>query len=157
MTSEIILRALQSLEFTRELELRQLEMLTSMATMMDYAKDDVIFHESGVDPKIYLIETGQVGLDVHVPGRGRVRILTAGPGQILGWSSLIPPQRKTATAQALTPTHAIAFDALRLWEACQADHDLGFAIMWRVAEVIAARLKATRLQLLDIFAPSVEA
>ncbi len=154
MTSETMVKALQALEFTHDLEPRHLEKLASMAEAIDFAKDEFIFRENIVDDKIYLVQAGQAALDIHVPGRGRTTILTAGPGQILGWSSLIPPHRKTATARALIPTKVIALKASQLWAACQADHDLGFTVMWRVAQVIAGRLSATRLQLLDIFALS---
>ena len=81
-------------------------------------------------------------------------MLTVGPGHLLGWSSLFPPQRKTAGGRALTDTRVIAIDSPQLWEACQEDHDMGYLIMARMAQVIAERLKITRLQLLDIFAPA---
>jgi hypothetical protein len=41
---------------------------------------------------------------------------------------------------------------------CETDHDLGYVVMRRLANVIAGRLLVTRLQLLDMFAnPKVEA
>ena len=39
-----------------------------------------------------------------------------------------------------------------LREKCESDHELGWEIMRRLANVVAARLLVTRLQLLDMFA-----
>jgi hypothetical protein len=51
-------------------------------------------------------------------------------------------------------TKAIAINAIELVELCKEDTDLGFRIMWQVADVIAGRLRAARHQLLDIFEPT---
>lgn len=156
MTSETVLQALQSMEFTRDLDPKHLEKLASSATEVEFAEGETIFREGDLGETLYLIQDGLVAVDTHVPGRGRVRILTVAAGQLLGWSSLFSPMHKTATARVVTPTRALAFDATQLREMCQADYELGCALGWRVAEVIAGRLKATRMQLLDMFAPAGE-
>jgi hypothetical protein len=51
----------------------------------------------------------------------------------------------------------VALDAQKLRRMGEEDHDLGYVVMRRLANVIASRLLVTRLQLLDMFAhPSVE-
>jgi CRP/FNR family cyclic AMP-dependent transcriptional regulator len=154
MTSEIVLRTLQSLEFTKELDQKHLEKLATIATYVTFSEDATIFREGDVSELVYLIEEGQVSLVTQVPGHGQVTILTLGPGQLLGWSSLFPPERKTAGAQTVEPTRLVAINSRQLREMCQTDHDLGNSIMWRVAEVISNRLRAARAQLLDIFEPT---
>ena len=71
---------------------------------------------------------------------------------MFGWSWLFPPYRWHFDVQALDLTRAIA---LR-WRSASApnvrqDHDLGYALMQRFAQVIVQRLQATRLQLLDVY------
>ena len=156
MSPETIPKTLQELEFTRDLTPEQIESLAKLAFEVSFPEDHIIFRESDVGELIYLIKSGQVALYGSVAGQGRKTILTLGPGQLLGWSSLFPSGRKTAGARAVTPVEAIAFNAAQLRELMDEDKDLGYAILWRVADVIASRLKATRLQLLDIFAPSRE-
>jgi CRP/FNR family cyclic AMP-dependent transcriptional regulator len=153
MKRETLLKLLGSMEFTRGLEPKHLEKLASIAKDVPFAEGETIFHEGDLDDEVYLIQEGQVAVEIHVPGRGRVTILTVGPGQLLAWSSLFPPQHKTATGRALSPTRAISMNGVQLREACEKDHDLGYAVAWHLAGVIAERLKATRLQLLDMFAP----
>ena len=154
MTPETVLETFQELDFTREMDPAILEKLSALAFEVSFAEGQWIFRESDVGEIVYLINEGKVALSVSVPGQGRKNILTLGPGQILGWSSLFPSGRKTASARTMTPVQAIAFNAAQLREAIEEDHDLGCALLWEIANIVAGRLKATRLQLLDIFAPS---
>lgn len=153
-SGEIVLQALQAIEFTKDLEDKQLEKLASIATFVTFSEGAMIFREGDASDLVYLIETGEVDLLTQVPGHGQVTILTLGPGQLLGWSSLFPPERKTAGAKTLQATRAVAINATKLRELCEVDHVLGCRIMWRVAEVISNRLRAARTQLLDMFEPS---
>ena len=86
-----------------------------------------------------------------IPGRGRVTILTVGPGEVFGWSSLFFERPKTASARTVEPTQALALDAVRLRELCDVDTRLGYLLTRRILDVVSERLKATRMQLLDIY------
>jgi CRP/FNR family cyclic AMP-dependent transcriptional regulator len=153
MTSESLLRALRSMDFTRDLDPKHLETLASIATQVTFSEGASLFREGDVSELVYLVEEGEVALETQVPGHGQVVIHIVGPGQLLGWSSLFPPERKTAGARAMKPTKAIAINATKMRELCQQDHDLGCRLIWRVAEVISNRLRVARAQLLDIFEP----
>jgi CRP-like cAMP-binding protein len=154
MASEAALETFQELDFTKDMDPAVLEHLSTLAFEVNFAEGQWIFRETDVGELVYLIREGKVALSISVPGQGRKTILTLGPGQILGWSSLFPAGRKTASARTVTPTKAFAFNAAQLREAMDENRDLGCALLWAIADVIAGRLKATRLQLLDIFAPS---
>jgi CRP-like cAMP-binding protein len=154
MTSETVLRALQSMEILSELTSEQMEKLASIATRVTFSEGAIIFREGDISELVYLIEEGQVDLETKVPGHGQVLLLKIVPGQLLGWSSIFPPKRKTASARAAMATQTIAINAEKLNELLQEDHDLGFIVMWEVAEVISNRLAAARMQLLDVFAPT---
>ncbi len=153
MAEDQVLEVLQRLDFTRELEPYQQEKLAGMAQHVSFPADEIIFREGDPGRLVYLIEEGRVAIDVGIPSRGKATILTVGPGELLGWSSLFPGEHKTASGRTVTTTTALAFEAAQLRETMRNDHDLGCALLWRVAGVIAGRLKATRLQLLDIFEP----
>lgn len=153
MDFEKMIETLQTMALFQGLERHHLTVLASIAKAVSYAEGDMIFREGEDSDLVYLIQEGQVALEIYVPGRGPVTILTIGPGQLLGWSSLFSEERKTANGRVVRPTAAIALDANELRQMCQHDHELGYIIAWRVSELIAGRLKATRLQLLDIFAP----
>jgi hypothetical protein len=78
-------------------------------------------------------------------------IETIGEGEVLGWSWLFPPYRWQFDAQAVGLVRAIAFDGRCLRGKCEEDHDLGYWLMQRFAQVMSQRLQATRLQLLDLY------
>ena len=52
-----------------------------------------IFDDGGFAAKFWLIQSGHVALDVHVPGSGRATIDSIGIGDLLGCSWLFPPYR----------------------------------------------------------------
>jgi CRP-like cAMP-binding protein len=87
-----------------------------------------------------------------LPARACTRILTLGPGDIVAWSALLDEGLMTATAVATEDTELIQFSGVELRTLCDADSRLGCGLMRRVAEALADRLLATRLQLLDLFA-----
>ena len=156
MKTQTLRDSLASMELARGLEPKHVEKLASIAKEVAFAEGETIFLEGDTSDEVYLIQEGQIGIEIHVPGRGRMTILTVGPGQLLAWSSLFSSQHKTASGRTLSSTRAIAINGADLREACEADHDLGYTVMWRVAGVVAERLKATRLQLLDMFAHKSE-
>lgn len=111
MTSPDVLQTLQELEFTKDMEPRYLEELAALASEIKFGEGQTIFREADVGEFVYLIAEGQVAVEIHVPGRGRVTILTVGPGQLLGWSSLFPSAHKTASARTVTTAAATAVTA----------------------------------------------
>lgn len=124
----------------------------AIANYVEFAAGTVIFLQGEKNLDLYLLCSGRVGLDMYVPARGTVRILTLSRGELLAWSALIGDGHMTATATALEPVRAIAVDGSRLMDLCDNRHDIGFQVMRRLAWALAHRLTATRLQLLDLFA-----
>ena len=110
-----------------------------------------MFREGDCDSVLYVVEEGRVAIEITIPGRGRVTILTVGPGEVFGWSSLFFQRPKTASARTVEPTRALALDAVRLRALCDADTRLGYLLTRRILDVVSERLKATRMQLLDIY------
>ena len=99
-----------------------------------------------------LVVAGKIALEVGAPDRPTLTVQTLGPGEVLGWSWLIPPHRWRFDARAVKETRLIALpaDALR---SLLADHpDWGFEVLRRLVPVLAERLENTRVQLVDLHA-----
>jgi CRP/FNR family cyclic AMP-dependent transcriptional regulator len=143
------LRSTRLLHGIAESHLHKLEKL---AVEQHYSDGTVLFAENTLHRTFYLIVDGAVSLDIHVPRRGVVRVLTVGPGEILAWSAILGDGRMTTSATTTTPTRVIAWPADQLLALCQQDHEIGFVFMQRIAQALSRRLTATRLQLLDMFA-----
>ena len=129
-----------------------LEKLAPLSTVESMAAQSVLFEEGTLCDRIFFVIDGIVALDMAVPRRDSTRILTVGAGEVLAWSALLSDQRMTATATALSDGRLVSIAAQPLRELCDADHEIGFAIMRCMACALSRRLLATRLQLLDLFA-----
>ncbi|WP_457029685.1 cyclic nucleotide-binding domain-containing protein [Kitasatospora sp. P5_F3] len=110
-----------------------------------------IFEEGGVADRFWIIRSGLVALDIHVPGRRAAVVETLGEGDLLGWSWLFEPYRWHLGAQTRGTVPASEFDARRVRTACEEDPAFGLALTNCVAQVIARRLKSTRTRLLDLY------
>ncbi len=111
-----------------------------------------LLHEGEVTDEFGVVLRGRVALRMLVPERGMVTILTVDPGDIVGWSALVPPHRATATAVTIEPVELLVFDGPELRAALRADHAFAASVYPRVLQAVSRRLSATRLQLLDLFA-----
>lgn len=126
--------------------------LAKIAQVQAFPAHTLLFREGDEHRWIYLICRGDVVLDMHVPRRGDVRILSLGSGDLLGWSPIVGDNVMTARATTQSPTTAITIPADELRRLCRADHEIGYHMMEQVAGAMSRRLLATRLQLLDLFA-----
>jgi CRP/FNR family transcriptional regulator, cyclic AMP receptor protein len=142
---------LDQLAFTQGLEADQQDRIVKIASSRAWNAGITVFREGDPDSSLYVVEKGRVAIDIVVPGRGRMTILTVGPGEVFGWSSLFFQAPKTASARTVEPTSALVLAADPLRELCDADPHLGYLVTRRILDVVSERLKATRLQLLDIY------
>ena len=125
-------------------------LLTDCAMVTKFVAGELIFREGDPANRFYLIQKGKVALEAHV-GTGPVtRIQTVEAGQVLGWSWMFPPYYWHFDARAIEPTEAIFFYGTPLRTECDEDHDLGYELVKRMAEVMIERLQATRRQLVGL-------
>jgi CRP/FNR family cyclic AMP-dependent transcriptional regulator len=149
---EEILSELGQIPWFREMQGKHLDMMAGIASLHRRKAGEVFFREGDKEDYVYIVLAGRVALDIFVPHRGKVRFYTAEPWEIFGWSSVTPTVRqRTAGATAVMDSLAVGFDARKLREMCEADHDLGYLVMRRLSNIVASRLMVTRLQLLDMF------
>ncbi len=131
---------------------RYVDLIAGCARFSRFHADAAIFLEGQQADRFFLLREGRVSLEVFSPERGRLVVQTLGPGDALGWSWLFPPYRWHLDAIAREPVAAVAFDAACLRGKCRVDHELGHVLMERFGELMLQRLKATRLQLLNVYA-----
>jgi CRP-like cAMP-binding protein len=111
----------------------------------------VLFAEGGPAARCWLIRDGRVALETRVPGRAPVVVHTLGPGDLVGWSWLIPPHQWQYTAVARGAVLAAELDAARLRALADADPALGYPLALGLLEAATARLQSTRPRLLDLY------
>jgi CRP-like cAMP-binding protein len=150
--SELI-DALQAIPWFQELPSDHFSKLIDISCLRTLEAGEDLFREGDKEDCLYTVLEGRIGIEMRVPGRGKIRIYTAEPMDIVGWSSITPVVRqRTAGARAVLPSRVMCMNAQLLYKACEEDHDLGYIVYRRLANVVASRLLTTRLQLLDMFA-----
>jgi len=138
--------------FLKGLEPKYLKLIVGCASNARFNAGQYLFREGEEANQFYMIRQGKVAVQISAAQRGVIAVQTIGEGDILGWSWLIPPYRWRFDARALELTRAIALDGKCLRTKSEEDHDLGYELLKRFSSVIAERLEATRLQLLDVYA-----
>jgi len=154
---EELIRILQTIPWYQDIDSKHFDKLVGISSLIEVERNQELFREGDTEEYLYIVIQGRIAIEMMVPGRGRMRIYTAEPMDVVGWSSVTPVVRqRTAGAQAVLPSRLVRQDAAALRKLCEEDHDLGYIVMRRMANVVASRLLTTRLQLLDMFAnPSV--
>ena len=138
-------------EILQDLTAAQLDQLSGASTTQRFEAGKRIFRAGEPAGHFYLIAEGQVGLETFVSERGPVTVDKLDVGDSLGWSWLFPPFRWHFDAVALEPVRLITFDGKLLREMCEADHDLGYKLLNRIAGAMVQRIQMTKLQLTDMF------
>jgi CRP/FNR family transcriptional regulator, cyclic AMP receptor protein len=129
----------------------ELELISSTARTVRFAARQRLFSEGQPAQACWLIEDGRVALDIAVPGRGQVVVQTLGPGDVLGWSWLVPPYRWHYGATSVIPTTATELDTARLRALAEQDPRFGYTLVLTLFEAVLQRLQATRARLLDLY------
>ncbi|MFI9724093.1 Crp/Fnr family transcriptional regulator [Streptomyces sp. NPDC052396] len=130
------------------------EALLAVAHEVSFPLGTRIFDEGGRADRFWVVHTGTVALDLHVPGRRAAVIETIGAGELLGWSWLFLPRQWHLGAEATSPVRAWEFNAEEVRELCAGNPALDHALLLYVAEVIGKRLRAARTRLLDLYGPA---
>ncbi|MEU9188898.1 cyclic nucleotide-binding domain-containing protein [Streptomyces sp. NPDC048484] len=112
-----------------------------------------LFEEGRRADRFWIVRTGSVALDLHVPGRRAAVIESLGHGELVGWSWHFAPFTWQLGAETTTPVRAYEFDASAVRAMCADDPEFGRAVAAWVGRVVAHRLHAARIRLLDLYAP----
>lgn len=134
-----------------DLDKKNLTGLSEIVQIKNFPSHTVLFSEGTAASELSLVCSGKIGIDMRVPLRGSVRILTLGAGDVLGWSSIVGDGIMSASATVLEEVTLLSIPADALHKYCEHNKELGYVIMKRVARALAKRLRGTRLQLLDLF------
>lgn len=143
--------ALTAAWLTRELSPEQRDELAALGRLATLPANTALTREGEPTEDCAIVLQGRVALRMRVPERGMVTILTVEPGDIVGWSAIVPPYRATSTAVAITPVELALFNGRRLRDHLERDQQLAAGLYPLVLRAVARRLEGTRLQLLDLF------
>ena len=139
-------------------------MVTLAKSAVEYSVDEghCFFPEGDILDHFYLVLEGTIAIVIEVPDWNEVQTLTrqltgnlknrdvtvstVRPGNIFGWSALIPPHKSTASAKAQTSCRVVSFDCEELRPLCDEDHEFGHLMTQKSAQVIRERLRDMRME-----------
>jgi CRP-like cAMP-binding protein len=139
---------------THELRPQTRIALAEMGHLTSVQAGDVMLREGEPSDFLAIVLEGRIALRLRVPERGQVTIQTVEPGDVVGWSAVVPPYRATSTVVALADSELARFDAARLRDALANDDALAAELYPVLLAAVARRLEGTRIQLLDLFSQS---
>jgi CRP-like cAMP-binding protein len=147
MTTQGLLGTFAGHQFLSGLKEHHLMTLASGVRPFTVPAGEYLAREGQTANAFYLIQSGTVELGTRLGERGSAPVQKVGPGEVVGWSWLVPPHRWRFDCRAADTVRGLALDAEWLREKCEQDHELGYHLLQHLIGVIASRLAATRLQL----------
>jgi len=103
---EVTPEALATQPFLHGMSRDHLAVLAEAAADTTFPARHRLFEDGGSASRFWLIQSGYVALDLHVPGRGRIKIDTIGIGEVLGWSWLYAPYQWAFGAESASAVEA---------------------------------------------------
>jgi len=120
-----------------------------------FESEQVIFRQDEVAVRFFVILEGTVALQIRMAEQHPLTVQTLGDGTVLGWSWIFPHEEWKFDARVIDPVKAIVIDTRCLHTKVQEHPGLGYELFRRFAGIMAERLQATRMQLMDIYRPGV--
>ena len=126
-------------------------LIAGCARNTHFKAEQYLFKEGEPANAFYLIRHGSAAIESYAPGKGPLRIMTYGEGDIVGISWLVPPFFWRFDVRAVTALRVIEFDAVCLRDKCDAEPRLGYILLQRLASQLIDRVHASRVQQLDLY------
>jgi CRP-like cAMP-binding protein len=135
----------------RHLASEHLQAVSGCAAQEAHPAEELLLRQGEQADALYLLLSGSASLELEVPGRAPLVIATLGAGELVGASWVLSTSRVQFDVRARTALEVIRFDVACLQARFDADPALGHAFCRRFLAVVAERLQATRLQLMDLY------
>jgi len=139
--------------------------LAKVAEEMSIDAGEYLFHEGDQLDHFYMVLEGAAAIVIEVPASDvdhklaeqftgsmttkEVVISAIGPGEVFGWSALVPPHDATTSCKATTPCRVTSFDARELLRIFTEQCDFGYLMIQKMAQVVRDRLRDLRTESLS--------
>ena len=143
-------KQLKQHRFFYGLKSKDIDKLAACGNTQTIAANQTIAAEGAPAEQFYALLDGRVAIETHVPGKPSITLQTVEAGDVVGWS-WVDAQDWVFDVRTLTTCEVVEFDASAVVEVMRSDSALGFELMRRLNQVVTERLRATRIQLLDIY------
>jgi len=141
------LGAFDSHPFLSGLDNRLLMQLASGVKPFSAKAGEYLGREGKPATSFFLVQSGHVAIESPSPHGSPGVIQTIGPGEVIGWSWLLPPYQWQFDCRAVDTVQGLSLNAEWLRWQCEQNHELGYHLLKHLLAVVGGRLAATRRQL----------
>lgn len=137
--------SLKRFDVFAELPEEALKEIARLAKQETHPEGTVLFKEGATADKLYLLLEGKISLEmlVQLGSTGTPRRATfnvAGPGNAVGWSSLVPPYIYTSSGVCIEDVKLLALSGDDMRAYMNGHPDIGHAVSQRTASIIRGRM-----------------
>lgn len=154
MSDEPLVNSLMQHQFFAGLAPEAVEFLAANGRVTNLVKDTVLFEHGQIAERFYLIRAGRITVGVPAIEGPSLEVQTLGPGELLGWSWLIPPYRWNFRGRVIEVAEVVEFDGKPILDRCERDPAFGYPLMKRFAALMSERLEAARRRMMDEWNPA---
>jgi CRP/FNR family transcriptional regulator, cyclic AMP receptor protein len=140
--------------FFKGMDLDHVTTIAECGSNGEYQTGEYLFHQGKTAEQFFILLDGAVSLEIQPGEQAPIVIQTRGAGKVLGWSWIFPGEEWKFNARVIRPVKAVVINTPCLNGKIETDAELGYELLRRVAKVMVDRLQATRMQVMDIYAPS---
>ncbi len=155
----IPIQLLRKVSIFEGLDNSQLEKIAGLCGEEIHVAGALIFKEGDRAEKLYILREGKFALEMGIrlwPEQKirQMTIETLNPGEFFGLSTLTESDVFTMSARAVDRSKLIVLSGGDLLRLMNEDHDMGYRIASGLANLAAARLRDTRLKLMEFLGES---
>jgi len=119
---------------------QMLDKLTPIVDQMMYHQNDIIFKESDMADRFYMLKRGKVLLEKQLSEKITVSVGTVKTGFSFGWSSMLDDGAYTSDAVCAETCEVFSVRRVKMLNLMNADPALGYVLTQRLLRIIKKRL-----------------
>jgi CRP-like cAMP-binding protein len=131
-----------------------IDFLGEHATHRKLAAGRVLFQQGDRATQFYLVLEGHVSLGIPALEGPALELQDLGPGEIAGWSWLLPPHVWYFQARARTGVEYLEFDGTAVLARCEAEPRFGYELIKRFSALMSERLQFARDKMMQAWRPA---
>lgn len=164
MSEEIVnnegeLAALQKTELFSGLSPADAALATEGLDLIALKAGDILFHQGDAGDTMYLVISGELNVQLDVPGGSQCVVSTVGAGSMLGEMCLLLNEPRTATIVAASDAELWRVSRARFDEAVKWNELWANKFVFFMAQTLAGRLRSMNRELVNLvaqYAPAAE-
>lgn len=130
-----------------------IDFLAANAEHRQLGAGKVLFHHGDPAKNFFFLISGHLSLEIPAIEGPSLELQDIGPGQVAGWSWLIPPSRWNFQARARTDVDYLEFDGPKVLAQCEADPRFGYELIRRFSALMSERLQFARQKMMEEWKP----